>query len=237
MRLVRSGLLPLLCLALAGAPAAAGEAIAVEHDAAANPADPEARARRGAEWLERAKSGSEEAIGRAVAEFDAVLAARPGDALSRVQRGAALLLYARHAPMTEKLGWARRGLAEMETAVAAAPEDAAVRLVRATNASVLPRMLDCTEQTRRDFAWLLTRARAGNEPLPPGLRRAIFFHAGAFALKERQPAAVALLEEALAVQAPEPTDERVQSMLALAREQITPHPHADFQAPNRPSPP
>jgi hypothetical protein len=125
---------------------------------------------------------------------------------------------------------AREGFADLDAAVAAAPADPAVRLVRAVNASQMPLALGRDTLAHEDFVVLLAAARDENVTLPPDLRRAIFFHAGAFALRDRRPESVPLLETAAAISASDPSDEQVGNMLALARRQFTPTSDAENTA-------
>jgi hypothetical protein len=218
--------------------AASGREIAdLQARVAADPRDLEARTRLGIAWAEIAATGSEDAIAAALEQFDALLAAKPECAIARVHRGAAFVLRAQHAPMVEKMSCAQRGFREMDAAVASAPDDAAVRLVRAVNSGQMPQFLGRAVLARSDFDWLVTLAGDETAAVPAVLRRAIFHQAGAFALKERRSEAVHLLEQALAIDAPMPPDAQVQSMLALAREEFTPHEHAKTEEPAETPPP
>jgi hypothetical protein len=195
--------------------------------------DLSARMQLGIALMNVATTGSATAATQALAQFDAVLAAHPHDAFARVHRGWAIVTQARDAKaLTERLRLARRGFAEMDTAVQAAPADAAVRLVRAINAYQMPLALGRGEIATGDFRVLLDTLTDANKraALTPALRRRILFHAGSFALKERRVEAIDLLERAAREPAGDPSDEQVQSMLALARREFTPHPHADAEA-------
>ncbi|MBE2214817.1 MAG: hypothetical protein IAE82_13170 [Opitutaceae bacterium] len=189
--------------------------------------------RTGEVELKAAAIGVAGAEDRALAAFDAALAASPGHARARAGRGLALIARALNAPLAEKLPLARRGCAELDAAVAAAPHDPALRLMRATSSVQMPLLLGRRDLAERDFAVLLAAARDDRVTMAPQTRRSVFFQAAAFALKERRAGAVELLEEAVSIQAEEPTDEQVQSMLALARRQVTSlsDSHADSHPP------
>jgi len=189
--------------------------VGAENDRAA------ALVRTGEAELRVAAAGDAGAADRAFAAFDAALAADPAHVHARAGRGAALVARALYAPLPEKLALARRGCADLDDAVAAAPHDPAVRLRRATNAVQMPLRLVPRDVAEQDFALLLAAARDATVTMAPSTRRGIFYQAAAFALKERRPGAIELLEEAASIAAAEPTDEQVQSMLALARRQLT----------------
>lgn len=190
---------------------------------------------RGHAQLRLAATGRAEAAAQALATFDAVLEKHPGHAGARAGRGLALVTQALTAPMRAKLGLARRGFAELDAAVAAAPDDATIRLLRATNAAQMPLMLERRPVAEADFARLLVAARDDRVTMAPSTRRGIFYQAAAFAMKERRLGAVELLEEAASVPAHEPDDAQIQSMLALARRQLTSPSHADSQPPEKAS--
>ncbi len=175
--------------------------------------------------IAEATRGSPAAADEAVAQLRALLEREPARAEARALLGLAMVLQARDAPMLKKRALANAGFAEMDAAVAEAPHDPEARLIRATNASQMPLLLGRNAIATEDFRWLLglvEEARA----LSPSLRRRILFRAGAFALRERRGEAIALLERALAVDAATPAAEEIQSMLALARRQLTPPSHA-----------
>lgn len=195
----------------------------------------EAQLAAGHRELQAAATGQDGAAGRALACFESVLDAEPASARARAGRGLALIARAVEAPIAQKLRLAREGCAELDAAVAAAPEDAAVRLMRATSAAQMPLLLERQGVAEQDFAILLTAARAPDDELEPVLRRKIFYQAAAFALKERRTGAVELLEKAASISASEPSDEQIQSMLALARRQLTSTSHADSHPPEEAS--
>lgn len=212
------------CLAVLTGP---GRAIA------AAPEDVAALVRTGEAELKSAAIGVPGAEDRALAAFDAALAATPGDARARAGRGRALIAQALTAPMAKKLPLARRGCAELDAAVAAAPDDAAVRLMRATSSVQMPLLLERAAVAEADFAVLLAAARDNAVAMTPETRRGIFYQAAAFFLKERRAGAVELLETAASISAGDPSDEQIQSMLALARRQSSSlsHSHADSHPP------
>jgi len=199
--------------------------------ARAESTDVDAWISEGEALLQNATIGESGAADRAFAAFDMALQMEPAQARARAGRGLALIAQALTAPMVDKLPLARRGCADLDAAVAAAPDDVEVRLMRATNAVQMPLVLERRAIAQSDFTLLLGVARNDQVTMPPESRRAIFYQAAAFALKERRPDAVDLLEEAASISATEPTDEQVQSMLALARHQLTSTSHADRQTP------
>ncbi|HEX9781229.1 MAG TPA: hypothetical protein VGA56_00660 [Opitutaceae bacterium] len=192
------------------------------HSPPANPALAPALA-----LIEEAQRGSAEAALRAVEELRHIVSLQPGNALARANLGLAVVLCARDVSLADKRRFAIDGLAEIDAAVSLAPGDPEVRLVRAINASQMPLLLGRRKVARSDFAWLLGVIDA-RPALAPDLKRRVLFHAGAWALRERQREAVPLLERALAIAAPSPSTHDVQSMLALARRQLNPASHAEI---------
>lgn len=202
--------------------------------AAGEVSDVAALVREGESQLRSAAIGQEGAADRALAAFEAALQADPAHARARAGRGMALTSQALTAPLHRKLALARQGCAELDAAVAAAPADAAIRLMRATQAVLMPVEFDRQPVAEGDFALLLTWARDSRVSMPPETRRGIFYQAAAFVLKERRTGAIDLLEEALTVPAAEPSDEQVQSMLALAQRQAkTTTSHAESHTPEK----
>jgi hypothetical protein len=117
----------------------------------------------------------------------------------------------------------------MDAAVDAAPEDPAVRLIRARTDSLAPLALGRAKSAGQDFAWLVTGARRPAPGWSPPLRREVYFHAAAFALRQRRPAdAVELLEFAAEIEAAPPSDDDINYLLAVARRDLGPlPPHAE----------
>lgn len=185
--------------------------------------------------------GSDEALLKAMEQLEGMLRRHGQEsALMKAYYGSACVARARMAPDRKKTRWLRRGAAELEVAVKAAPEDVQVRLLRAVTFAVLPRMAGKAATAREDFRWLVTQAEdvrpknerqkkaAGSErpagvgsDLSPECRQAIFYHAGAFALRNREPQAVEWLERAVEIEAKGGIEKgRVSRMLQLARRQL-----------------
>lgn len=199
--------------------------------------DLDARRTRALSLFDAALRADRTAITQAHADLAGVLAERPNDALARVHFGWLLLLEARELPLLEARARAGEGLKEMDAAVDAAPHDPVVRLVRARCGYQLPLVLGREPLAEADFKWLLSWL-AGESAAPPlpaeALRREIYFHAGAFALKRRDAIrAVHLLEQAAAVPASSPSDDDVQSMLALARRELSSQGHGQAPHPDQ----
>jgi len=194
---------------------------------AGNPSDVTARLALGQIYLERAVLGSAEALDAALEQLDAIVRIEPRQALARANRGFAWVLQAGDDDTTAgQLRLARRGIGEIDAAVALAPENVAVRLVRAINAYQMPRWMERRAIADLDFAWLLAQLEA-DPAANSTLARKVLFHAGSHALKERRSEAIGWLERALGTSGGRPSDGEVQSMLALAREQFTPHDNAE----------
>lgn len=191
------------------------------------PADVDSLLQTGHAELRQAAIGHAGAAERARAAFQDALDEAPGLPAALAGRGLALLAHALEAPMAQKLSLARQGCADLDAAVAAAPEDPSIRLLRAAGAIKMPLLLQRQTIAESDFQILLAAARDAKSRMAADTRRGIFYHAAAFALKERRAEAVDLLEQAASIPASEPSDEQVQSMLALARRHFSPPSHAD----------
>lgn len=206
---------------------AADQVLQLNEHLASNPGDLSARRDLGLAFVQLSIEGSTSAATDALRQFEIVLVADPDDALARVNRGLAIVLQARDAPLLQKRNMANRGFAEMDRAVESAPMNPAVRLVRAINAYQMPQILGRDAVAREDCTWLLAVAANEGDDLDPALRRSIFFHAGSFALKDGDPAAIELLERSLEAEGESPAAGQIQTMLALARRKF--RPHADAQ--------
>lgn len=180
--------------------------------------------------------GDREAAAAARVDLEAVLAAHPDDARARVHYGWLIIQQAWGLTPFEARAAALAGCAEMDVAVAAAPDDPEVRIVRARSDAQVPRILGREGSAEKDFAWLVAGVRSSvvGPTWPDALRREILFQAGAFALRQRRPAhAVSLLEEVAGIMAAAPSDEDVQSMLALARRELSSQGHAESTPPDQ----
>lgn len=108
--------------------------------------------------------------------------------------GSACVARARLVSDFQKPRWLRLGAAYLNAAVAEAPDEVEPRFLRAISFSVLPRRAGVVEMVRADFEVLVKAAEENN--LRESCRQKIFYHAGSFALRERDPRALALLQRA-----------------------------------------
>ncbi len=174
---------------------------------------------KGIERHDRGVEGSESAVDEAIEILEAVLEASPGNALARAYLGSAQTLKARDVALWNKRRWVQRGVETLDAAVKEAPHSPRVRLVRAINAYNLPRIIGRYDLAGEDFAFLLEAIEAHPGLLGKDLQRAIYFHAGSFALKEGEDArALTLLEKADAMEGESPIADRIASMLRIVRE-------------------
>lgn len=111
--------------------------------------------------------------------------------LLRAIYGSACIARARLVPNLQKPRWLRSGAEHLNAAVKAAPEAVAPRLLRAVSFAVLPRRAGEIETVRADFNLLVKAAE--RHDLAENCRQKIFYHAGAFALRDRDPRALTLL--------------------------------------------
>lgn len=174
---------------------------------------------RAIERHDRGVEGSESAVDQAIEMLEAILKDSPDNALARAYLGSAYTLKARDVALWNKRRWAERGAEALDAAVKTAPLNPRVRLVRAINSYNLPRILGRHGEAKEDFAFLLQAVEAHPESLGDDLKRAIYFHAGAFALRESEnERALTLLEEADAIEGDSPISIQIDSMLRIARE-------------------
>lgn len=143
--------------------------------------------------------------------------------------GGALVARARLVPDRQKRRWLQRGAAELDAAVRAAPEDVQVRFLRARTLAILPRLAGKTELVWEDLEWLVERAESGERRSESGVgslaancRQTIFYQAGSFALRNRDPRAMGWFQAAVEIGEEGGIEmERLQRMLQLAREQFS----------------
>ncbi len=173
------------------------------------------------ELHDRGVEGSEAAVDKAIEALDALLDKDPENELARAYLGSAYTLKARDAALWRKRGWVEKGIETLDTAVQGAPANSEVRLVRAINAYNLPRMAGRYDLAAEDFELLLESLDQDADSFEPAFKRAVFFHAGAFALKENEnKRAVSLLEKAGAVEGTTRLADEIESMLRLARNRV-----------------
>lgn len=169
---------------------------------------------------ERGWGGDDGALLEAMEAIERLGPSRREAPLAQAYYGSACVARARMVSDRQKPRWLRRGAGELDAAVGAAPEDVHVRFLRAITFAVLPRLAGRMETARSDFSWLVGEARNDLE-LGDECRQAVFYHAGAFALRNRDWGAVELLTLAKEIG---PTDgiewERVNRMLRLAQAQV-----------------
>jgi hypothetical protein len=203
----------------------AGLSVAAISSVAAMPcgtagASPSPELQRAIALYEEGWGGSDEALVEAMERLEERLASRERSPLVRAYYGSATLAHARLVPDRQKQRWLRRGAGDLDAAVKAAPGDVQVRLLRAVSYAVLPRIAGRSEMVRSDFEWLVAQAEAEGR-LAPDCRQAIFYHAGAFALRDRDSQAIRWLERAAEIDSAKIIgQERVSRMLRLAREQL-----------------
>lgn len=178
----RSGVLPLfLVLFLIGfltgklfaEPAACGE------DAERSP-----RLEAALALYEQGWHGDDRALLEALDLFETMRSSSAASPVVRAYFGSACLARARMVSDREKPRWLRRGAKELDDAVEAAPENPQVRLLRARSMAILPRMAGRMETVEDDYDWLIDQAE-GDSSLDPVCRQAIYYHAGAFAMRNR----------------------------------------------------
>lgn len=164
--------------------------------------------------------GSDPALVEALERFGDLLTTSGNQSLVRAYYGSANVARARMVSDRQKPRLLRKGVAELDASVEAAPEDVQIRLLRAITLAVLPRLAGRMETAEDDFNWLVERAE-DDAGLGADCRQAIFYHAGSFAVRNRDARAVDLLTRAAEIGPTGAIDlERVNRMLRLARQQV-----------------
>lgn len=179
-----------------------------------------AQLRFAAALYEKGWGGDDKALDEAIQVLERLEASVAATPMARAYYGSACIARARMVPDRQKPRWLRRGAAELDAAVRAAPEDPHVRLLRAVTFAVLPRLAGRMETVQEDYNRLVAGTRQ-DQGMEAGCRQAVLYHAGAFAMRNRDPAAVELLKRASAIESAggiEPA--RLSRMLQLAREQF-----------------
>lgn len=178
--------------------------------------DESVRFREARAYYEKGWAGDDAALLKAVELLDALVRSPTASPEVRACWGSACIARARLAPDWRKRVWLERGAKALDAAVAEAARDVRVRLFRAASFAILPRLAGKSDVVEADFAWL--RSRAESMPPTDPVRQEIFYRAGAFALRNRDPRAVVWLEEAArAGELNGISGERIARMLRLAR--------------------
>lgn len=175
--------------------------------------------------------GADDSLLEALEIWERLLDSGEEAPLAQAYYGSSCIARTRTVPDRQKARWLRRGARELERAVRSEPENLQIRLLRAVSFAILPRMAGKMDTVREDFEWLTARAEedavdpngegAQRPALAPECRQVIFYRAGAFALRNREPRAVRLLERAVNIEPADGMDRnRIMQMLRLAREQL-----------------
>lgn len=188
---------------------------------AAKPGDPELRYSLGLAYNDQAQlEDNEAALEKAIAIFEGLQEEYPGMLKAQAMLGSAMVLKARYAIVFRKLHYAKKGFNMLDAAIEANPESADIRLIRAANAANVPAFLGRKKIAREDFAWLLSDIEAHPERYDDGMRRAIYFYAGEFALKSDDDQAVHLLQLAQTTPGQMRLEPRIAAALDEARQQF-----------------
>lgn len=129
----------------------------------------------------QAVDGGNAAAAKARAEFSALHAARPDDAVISVYLGSLDLLDAAHTwAVWKKHSLSEKGLGEMDNAVDQAPGNLEVRFIRAATTWSLPSFFHRRQQSEADIARIAPRAEAAahNGTLTPMLASAALDYYG-----------------------------------------------------------
>ncbi len=145
----------------------------------------------------------------------------PENELARAYLGNTYTLKARDAAPWRKRGWLNRGIETMDAAVDRAPGNPRVRLIRAINAYNLPRMAGRYDLAAGDFTVLLEALDESPDEFDAAFAQEVYFHAGAFAIKEADfKRAVVLLEKAGDFESENGLAHPIETMLRAARSRI-----------------
>lgn len=136
--------------------------------------------------------------------------------------GSAFTLRARDAPLWRKQHWVNRGFELLDEAVKKDDKNPLIRLVRAINSYHMPKFLNREEFAEEDFAFLIEWLQTAESPesIPEAFRKAVYFHAGAFLLRNRDPQSIELLENALEITAAPELDPLIRQSLRQAQRRI-----------------
>lgn len=185
-----------MILSCSGVPSWDQRLSTLEAELAVNPDSAELRYQMGVLWNEKAVEGDGEALDQAIAVFEALVEDHPDSHRARAFLGSCYVLKARDASVFTKMRWCRKGFVLLDDTVTDAPDDLDARLIRAINAAQVPGFLGRGKVADEDFAYLLERADDPALEANQELRRAIYYHAGDYALQQRDSKAVTLLTKA-----------------------------------------
>lgn len=185
-----------------------------------NPDDLELRYELGLAYNELALVGEEDALDKAIEQFEFILERDPSKAKAKAFLGSTTVLKAKYSSIFTKLSYAEKGFDILDEAVELAPDNPDVRLIRAANSSEVPRFLGRRDKAEEDFAWLLANIELNPVWFNDGLRRSVYLYAGEFALKRDDESAVELLQIAQATPGATRLEHRITEALEKAREEF-----------------
>ena len=173
----RTVLIALMLVALAAGIAPAGDDApdsaapnteALEAAVSANPDDVALRVRAGRAWLELARRGDGDAVGKAEAHLDRALELAPDDPQILALSGTVLCLKGRDAKLPVfKMRHVQKGLKKMDRAVELAPMDFGIRWQRGATCLNLPPVFERSGTAVEDFTQLLAMAEHAPQSVPP----------------------------------------------------------------------
>lgn len=168
----RTVLIALMLVGLLAGIAPAGEdapdPAAFDSAVAQSPDDVALRVRAGRAWLELARRGDGDAVGKAEAHLDRALELAPDDPQILALSGTVLCLKGRDAKLPVfKMRHVQKGLQKMDRAVELAPMDFGIRWQRGATCLNLPPVFERSGTAVEDFTQLLAMAEHAPESMPP----------------------------------------------------------------------
>ena len=157
---------------------------------------------------------SEEQIDQKIDELKALITEQPEDFILLAYLGHALTQKALFVPLSQKRALALKGTGTIDRAVLAAPADPRLRLIRAINSILLPKILNRHPIALRDFELLETQLQKSPETFSLTLTRQTLFYLGSFAQKEGEKGvAIQFLKKAQEIPSDIPSNQIIQSLL------------------------
>ncbi|WOO41108.1 hypothetical protein [Rubellicoccus peritrichatus] len=187
---------------------------------AENPEDLDLHYDLGLAYNELALNDDEDAIDKAIDQFEYILEQDPTRVKAMAFIGSLTVLKARYSSIFTKLSHAEKGFDILDKAVETAPDDPDVRLIRAANSSEVPGFLGRSDEAEADFDWLLANIELNPDWFNDGLRRSVYFYAGEFALKKDDDSAVELLLAAQTTPGASRLEHRIDEALEEARKEF-----------------
>ncbi|MEO0795959.1 MAG: tetratricopeptide repeat protein [Verrucomicrobiota bacterium] len=166
---------------------------ALEKKAAANPDDLEIRYDLGIAYNEKAITGDEDALERAITIMRSILQDQPANLKAKAMLGSCTVMKAQYASIFSKLDYVEEGYTILDEVVTANPDNQDLRLIRGANAARSPSFLGRSDVADTDFNWLIKDIESRPENYDDNYKRTVYYYAGHWFLEQREKRCIDIL--------------------------------------------